>query len=596
MAVTSIPRPEYPRPQFVRSEWENLNGQWEFEIDQADTGLERGLRDRPLATQIIVPFAPESAASGVGIRDHLTAVWYRRDWYVPEQWAGQRILLHFGAVDHDTTVWVNGVEVGRHRGGFTSFTVDATPAVTPGQSATVVVRARDTALAPQARGKQGRDFVPTGTFYPRTTGIWQTVWAEPVPSSRVESLHVVPNLGRHTFSIHVTVRGATSGDRVEVQVTDAGGVVVGIDTQEIGRDFTPLLEVTIPEENLHLWEPGAGYLYGLRVRLLRADTHVVDEISSYVGMRSIAVDGKRMLLNGKPVFQRLVLDQGYWPDTLMTAPNDEALVADITTGLAAGFNGARAHQKVFEERYLYHADRMGYLVWAEFGDWGVNEFGKDGWYQTPTISFVTQWLEAVGRDRNHPAIVGWCPLNEFQERITDRITDMDDVARAMFLAAKLADPTRPVLDASGFSHRLVESDVYDSHSYMQDPERFRHEQAGLAQDKPFVNTDDGHVISVPYAGQPYFVSEFGGIHWSSQAGTWGYGDEVTSLEELYERFEGLTGVLLDNPNMFGYCYTQLSDVESEHNGIVHYDRSPKLDLERLRRIQMRLAAIERRGC
>lgn len=592
----SIPRPEYPRPQFERPDWENLNGTWEFEIDQADTGVERGLRERPLSSTITVPFAPESTASGVGIRDQLTAVWYRRHWKVPAEWQGRRIMLHFGAVDHDTTVWVNGVEVGRHRGGFTSFSVDTTAAVTAGSDAIVVVRARDTARSPQARGKQARDFAPTGTFYPRTTGIWQTVWAEPVPHRRIGSLHVIPSLARGSFSIRVVIRGARAADTVQVVVTDASGVVVGQDQQALGQDFTPELVVGIASAHLHLWEPGRGYLYGLTVRLVSEDGQVLDQVASYAGMRSIAVDGTRVLINGKPVFQRLVLDQGYWPDTLMTAPSDAALVADIATGLAAGFNGARAHQKVFEERYLYHADRMGYLVWAEFGDWGVNEFGPDGWYQTPTISFVTQWLEAVGRDRNHPAIVGWCPLNEFQERITDRITDMDDVARAMFLGAKLADPTRPVLDASGFSHRLVESDVYDSHSYEQDPECFLAEQAGLAEGTPYVNTDGGHAISVPYAGQPYFVSEFGGIHWSSDADTWGYGDEVSSLEELYVRFEGLVNVLLEDPNMFGYCYTQLSDVESEHNGIVRYDRSSKLDLERLRQVQTRPAAIERRDC
>lgn len=592
--LVPVPRPEHPRPQFFRPDWLTLNGEWGFEIDQADTGIERGLLHRPLTRTIVVPFAPETTASTVAFDDLVNACWYRRTICVPEEWAGRRVFAHFGAVDHDATVWVDGTEVGRHRGGFTSFRVELTDVVRPGEEAVMVVRARDPLDAPQARGKQGRDFSPSGTFYTRTSGIWQSVWLEAVPFRAIEDLHTVPILSRHAFRFSVRTTRNTGGLRVRVTVSDPQGRSW---TDEVASaiDMRAELEVRIPAEAVRLWRPGAGELYDVTVSLLDGD-EIVDEVRSYAGLRSVAIDGRRVLVNGEPVFQRLVLDQGYWPESLMTAPTDEALVRDIEIGLAAGFNGARAHQKVFEERYLYHADRLGYLVWAEFGDWGVNEYGPRGWYQTPTLTFVSQWLEAIGRDRNHPCIVGWCALNEFQERIGDRMTAHDDVTQATFLAARLADGTRPVLDASGFSHRVADTDVYDSHSYEQDAERFRAEQAGLRDGAPFVNTDDGHALSTPYAGQPYFVSEFGGIWWApSDDASWGYGDRPRGLEEVYERFEGLVDVLLDDPEMFGYCYTQLADVEGERNGVVNADRSAKLDLDRLRAAQSRTAAIEKTG-
>jgi hypothetical protein len=320
----------------------------------------------------------------------------------------------------------------------------------------------------------------------------------------------------------------------------------------------------------------------------------------------VSINGKAILINGKHVFQRLVLDQGYWPESLMTAPSEEALVADIELSLAAGFNGARLHQKVFEERFLYHADRLGYLVWGEFGDWGAGVAeGTQQDNQQPTASFVTQWLEAVERDYNHPSIIGWCPLNETHQLLHDRITQLDDVTRAMFLATKAADASRPVLDASGYSHRVPETDIWDSHNYEQDPVEFGKQMAGLADGTPYGNTG-GHQqapISQDYNGQPYFCSEFGGIWWNPEAAaaaagndtteSWGYGQRVKDEADFYDRFAGLVDVLLDNPLMFGYCYTQLTDVFQEENGIYRFDRSTKLDVPRIQKIQTRAAAFEK---
>lgn len=606
--VTSAqPKPEHPRPQLFRQNWINLNGTWGFEIDASDSGLERGLVTRELQGEILVPFAPESALSGVEHVDFMEAVWYRHTVTVPQEWAGQRILLHFGAVDHDATVWVNGVEVARHRGGFTPFSADLTGVAEAGAEALIVVRARDSRHEMQARGKQATWYNNTHCQYTRTTGIWQTVWMEAVPEVHIKRLRMTPNLAESAITLEVPVSQNRAGHSVSAVLSDKAGVTVESATRA-DLDLTPSLRLEIPAESLRPWSIEDPFLYDLKVTVRDAAGSVVDQVTSYAAVRSVALDGKVVRINGKALFQRLILDQGYWPESLMTSPSDAALVEDIELAMRAGFNGARLHEKVFEERFLYHADRLGYLVWGEFGDWGVSGGGTLGHNQKPTASFVAQWLEVLKRDFNHPSIIGWCPLNETHQVMHDRPTVLDDVTEAMFWATKLADPTRPVIDASGYSHRIRETDIYDSHSYEQDPDRFRIEQQGLSEGKPFINrSHDGQEYSVPYAGQPYFVSEFGGIWWNEEearraaqeaglgtdvATSWGYGQRVGSEEEFYERFDGLCKALLENPDMFGYCYTQLTDVFQEKNGVFNFDRSTKFDVDRLRASQARTAAIE----
>jgi hypothetical protein len=311
----------------------------------------------------------------------------------------------------------------------------------------------------------------------------------------------------------------------------------------------------------------------------------------------LTIDGMAVKINGEVIFQRLVLDQGFYPDGVWTAPTDDALRRDIELSLAAGFNGARLHEKVFEERFLYHADKLGYLVWGEFGDWGAFGFGPNDDHFRYGPTFVTQWLEVLERDYSHPSIVGWCPLNESEQLLTDKMTLLDDTQRGMFLAAKAMDPTRPVLDTSGYSHRVPESDIYDSHDYEQDPDKLKANYAGLADGKPFVNTDQGRPISIPYRGQPFFVSEFGGPWWyadtGSEAAAWGYGTRLKTLDELYARLKAQFDVLLDDPNMFGYAFTQLTDVYQEQNGIYTFDRREKYDVAPVREAQQRRAAIEK---
>lgn len=605
--TSKLPRSEYPRPQFARADWLCLNGSWQFEADYGNSGLERGLRDRDLTQTIQVPFCPESSLSGLNHHDFMDAVWYRRTVTIPTEWADRNVLLHFQAVDYDTTVWVNGAEVGRHRGGFTPFSCNLAGIAQAGEEITIVVRARDDHHSPQARGKQAaRQHDPYGCFYLRTTGIWQTVWLEPVPTSYLQRPRITPDVANCTLRIEQPVRNAQRGQTIRITAR-AGEEVVAVVENAATKDFTPHLDLHIPDQQCRLWSPEDPFLYDLEIELCDAEGATIDRAQSYAGLRSVTLDGKAVKINGKVIFQRLVLDQGYYEDGIMTAPSDEALISDIELSMAAGFNGARLHQKVFEERFLYHADRLGYLVWGEFGDWGCGGFGVRNNHQQPTATYITQWLEALARDYSHPSIVGWCPLNETWQALNDHTTTLDDITLGMFLATKAMDTTRPVLDTSGYSHRVLETDIYDCHDYNQDPTIFKANHAHVAEGKPYYNVHktitsvetmrtETEMWSLPYTGQPFFVSEFGGIRWNPDAvpseESWGYGKPPRTIEEFYTRFEDLCAVLLDDPAMFGYCYTQLTDVFQEQNGIYFFDRTTKFDMERIRAAQVRPAAIE----
>ena len=593
-----LPRPEYPRPQFERADWLCLNGEWQFEIDPGDSGLERGLRERPLQARINVPFCPESTLSGIGNTDFLNAVWYRREVTIPPAWAGKRVLLHFQAVDYDATVWVNGTEVARHRGGFTPITCDLAGIAAPGEQAVIVLRARDDHRQPKPRGKQERQYANHGCEYTRTTGIWQSVWMEPVGAVSFMRPRITPEVTRSLFQLELPLSANLPNGTVTAVLLDERGEV-SRGSFSLGVESIARIDLPVPPDRRRLWQPGDPHLYTISLTLTSPTGELLDNASSYAGLRAVAVDGLKILINGKTVFQRLVLDQGYYPDGLMTAPTDEALIADIRLSMQAGFNGARLHQKVFEERFLYHADRLGYLVWGEFPDWGIGGFGAMPEHQRPTATFITQWLEELERDYSHPAIIGWCPLNETWQALTDQITALDEVTWGMFLATKAADRTRPVLDTSGYSHRVPLADVYDCHDYEQDPAKFAANHAGTRLGKPYINRggpEGATEFSIPYRGQPFFVSEFGGIWWNPRAAagenSWGYGDRVKNIDEYYARFEGLCSVLLDDPSMFGYCYTQLTDVFQEQNGIYYFDRQAKFDLARLHAVQTRKAAIE----
>ncbi|MCD6333746.1 MAG: beta-galactosidase [Candidatus Latescibacteria bacterium] len=582
MSNASIPRPEFPRPQWVREEWVNLNGTWQFERDPGRSGEQRGLptADR-LSGEIVVPFPPESALSGVACKDFMPSVWYRRTVTIPERWRHRRIRLHFGAIDYKARVWINGREAGSHRGGYTPFALEITDFLKAGKNGIVVCAEDDTRSPLQPSGKQSSQYHSHGCSYTRVTGIWQTVWLEAVPETYLAEAKLTPDLEGARLFIEAKVDGPAKGMTL-IATAFADGVEVGrTHAVCVGNRATAVIELS----GVRAWSPEDPFLYDLDLRLEQAG-HPVDRVRSYFGLRSIALDPPAILLNGKPAFQRLVLDQGYYPDGIYTAPSDEALKRDIEISLGLGFNGARLHQKVFEPRFLYWADRLGYLVWGEFGSWGLDVRRPEALGR-----FTTEWMEVLGRDYNHPSLVGWCPFNETGPGRGQN----PETLRTVYRLTKMFDATRPVIDTSGYTH--VATDVYDAHDYDQNPETFAQRHRPFAEGKPpFRNYPD---TDAPYRGQPYFISEYGGIWWkpgqNEEDSAWGYGGKEgrpKSEEEFLSRYRGLTEVLLRHPRMCGFCYTQLYDVEQEVNGLYTYDRQAKFDPEKIRAVNSQRAAIE----
>lgn len=576
----NIPRTEYPRPQWVRPDWINLNGQWGFEIDHGKSGKERGYyeSEHDLSGTITVPFCPESKLSGVEYKDFMAAVWYKREFSMPETWAGGRVLLHFGAVDYETEVWVNGVSVGTHRGGYSSFSFDITAAILPGVNVITVYAEDDVRSGRQPRGKQSERFRSHGCDYTRTTGIWQTVWLEKVPEAYLSNMKLVADPDNACVHMELQIGGDAAEATLSATASYEGKPVGEVSVVVSGSSA----KITVPLAEVHLWEVGNAKLYDLHLSLDKQG-QVSDSVNSYFGLRTVRLDGMAFRINGKSVFQRLVLDQGFYPEGIYTAPSDEDLRKDIEISMDLGFNGARLHEKIFEPRYLYWADKLGYLVWGEHANWGLNICTAEGLSQ-----FLPEWIEGMERDFNHPALIGWCPFNETWDY--DGAKQNNDVLRITYEVTKRLDPTRPVIDTSGNFH--VVTDIFDLHDYDQNPETFKERYEPMKNGgEVFVTFPDRQ----KYEGQPYFISEYGGIWWNpdqKDEKSWGYGDRPTSEEAFIERYEGLTNVLLDHPMMFGFCYTQLYDVEQEVNGLYTYDRKPKFNPDTIRRINARKAAIE----
>lgn len=573
--MQTIPRSEYPRPQFSRPTWMNLNGTWQFEIDHGASGRARGLVEKnPLSGSITVPFCPESKLSGVEYKDFMEAVWYRRTFTLPDEAAGQRVLLHFGAVDYRCEAWVNGRSVGVHEGGFVSFTLDITAALTAGENTLVVCAEDHLRDGRQPGGKQCPAYHSRGCHYTRTTGIWQTVWLEWVPQVSIRSMKMIPDAMNGSVYIDTTLDGNAAGMTLRAAASFDGKAQGAAEAKVDGNHA----RLTVKVDDVHLWTVGEGNLYDLKLTLESAGA-VVDTVESYFALRTISFDGKKCLINGKPVFQRLVLDQGFYPDGVWTAPSDEALRRDIELSMAMGFNGARLHQKVFEQRFHYWADRLGYICWGEMGSWGIDPARP----HTMSI-FLREWLEIIERDFNAPCIVGWCPYNEVWGESNEGLREL--TLQMTYRATKAADPTRPVIDTSGGLH--AETDIYDTHDYEQDPAVYAQRY------QPGAELYDQFARRQHYDGRlPMFVSEYGGIRWTEDASGWGYGQAPQSREEFVSRYHGLTSALLGNPEHMGFCYTQLTDVEQEQNGLYTYERVAKFPAEVIAAANRQVAAIEK---
>lgn len=568
--MINIPRHEHPDPQFERAAWLNLNGEWDFEFDFGNSKKESGIIERKdWETKIVVPFCPESKLSGIEHTDFIPAVWYRKNITVTAEQLEGNVLLHFGAVDYETTVYVNGKKAGYHKGGYASFKFNITEYLTEGENVIIVNAVDDVRNPLVPRGKQSQELKSHGCDYTRTTGIWQTVWLEFVPKAYITSFKIYPDYINGIVAVSAVVEG-------EGEFTASAsyeGKAMGSFSKKAASTITGEIKL----DEIHLWEVGNGRLYDLEL------TFGEDKVKSYFGLRNVKIDDYKFLINGKSVFQRLVLDQGFYPDGIYTAPSDEALENDIKISLAVGFNGARLHQKVFEKRFIYHCDRLGYIVWGEYGNWGLD------WSDERALeAMLPEWCECVERDFNHPSIIGWCPFNETWD-INGR-KQYDSILRTIYRVTKQLDETRPCIDTSGNFH--VETDIYDVHDYEQDYKLFKENYDKLMTENILYERFPDRQM---YSGKGCaWVSEYGGLQWSrgDRGDAWGYGNAPKTEEELIERYAGLTNALLDNYRMFGFCYTQLYDIEQEQNGLYYYDRTPKFDTEIFRKINSRKAAIE----
>lgn len=579
--------PNYPRPQFVRKEWTDLNGEWRFRFDDEGQGGEAGWYNGLEAPMMIrVPFTYESKASGIGEESFHSRVWYEREFAVPGEQQNKRTILHFQAVDYRASVWVNGSYVGTHEGGYSAFSFDITRFLKAGGQNLLSVEAEDSESPVQPRGKQRWIKDSFGCWYVQSTGIWQSVWLEYASAERLDRVRMTPDIDNYTIRFEYKVLGAAEGSGLTLTTKVSFGgrpvkeVSIAADRGSLALDIN-LANLGISEWFIKLWHPNHPDLYDVEFEL-RKDGEVVDRVFSYFGMRKISIEKGRVLLNNVPIEQRLLLDQGYWAESHLTPPSEEALLLDIDRTLEMGFNGVRKHQKLEDPRFLYWCDRKGLLVWSEMA--AAYEFNAEA-----VRRFTKEWLDIVEQHYNHPCIVTWVPFNEswgVMNILTDR--KQQQFTESIYHLTKSVDATRPVIVNDGWEHTV--SDIITLHDYEESGERFL---ARYGKKDAILNNEISHngfkfafANGYAYKGQPILISEYGGIAFTTDKG-WGYGNQVKTEGEFLERFRSITNAIKDTDYVCGYCYTQLSDVQQEVNGLLTEKRKPKVDLTKIKEINLR---------
>lgn len=583
----------HPRPQLTRTRWIDLGGAWEFAYDDERRGLDESWQAcaEVYTRTIQVPFPPESSASGIGDTSFHPIVWYRRTFQLSSVDTGKRLLLHCGAVDYRAHVWVNGHLVATHEGGQTPFSADITTALHVDEDQVLVIRAEDAPLdLTQPRGKQDWQKQPHNIWYHRTTGIWQPVWLEPVNPTHITQVRWTPNLesGQLGFTVslqrqeeplhlhvHLSLHGVTLADDIYL----AQGTEV---QRQIAFNNADMMNTSTL-----LWSPESPNLIDATLTLLTGN-EILDEVQSYAGLRSVSVADGRFLLNERPYYLRLALEQGYWPESHLAAPTHEALRHEVEVAKALGFNGIRIHQKVEDPRFLYWCDRLGLLVWGEMANAYV--FSPNA-----VERLVREWQEVLARDYSHPCIAVWVPLNESW--------GIPDVAynptqrhyvQTLYHLTKSLDPTRPVIGNDGWEH--VISDIYSIHDYSFEGTTLRERYGTTEAVERTLREVQPHYRTLALPGsqrthEPIMLTEFGGISYSPQPGEpWhGYGT-VASSDAFLAKYRELVDAILDSPAIAGFCYTQLTDTGQETNGLLTAEREPKLDLATIRQITSRSSA------
>ena len=578
--------PDYPRPQMVRPNWESLNGVWDFAFDDANTGEKLGWQKGfEKQYDITVPFTYETKMSGIGREEPHEHVWYAKTLNVKPH--DGRVLLHFEGSDYHTRAFVNGQFVGEHFGGYARFSFDITDYVNEGENR-LVVHIEDTFSRNQPRGKQR--WIPENfsCFYVQTTGIWKTVWLEYAPAVRITNLKITPDMAAE--SVHIEAQVSADCDDLTVCASatfkgkEAGKTVASV------RNGVAKLEVNVECRLIHQWgvmkwSPNNPNLYDLDIQLLCGDT-VLDTVGSYFGMREIKIRGDRVLLNGAELYQRLILDQGYWLDSHLTPPSEAALIEDIDKIMQLGYNGVRKHMKVEDERFLYWADVKGLLVWSEFP--ATYTFTDEA-----VQNFTREWMEVVRQNYNHPAIITWTPFNE-SWGVPDIATEKaeQEFTKSIYYLTKSFDQMRPVITNDGWVHTI--SDILTLHDYEESGEFFynyymEHKDAFLNNERPYHARGQFYAFAegYKYQGQPIIISEYGGIAFNNGEEGWGYGNKVADKEAFIKRFDAITSAVKALDYCCGFCYTQVSDVQQEINGLMDMERNFKIDPEIIAEINKR---------
>lgn len=581
----------YPRPQLVRERWASLDGWWEFAFDDQDRGLDEGWYDgRRLPARILVPFPYQSARSGIGTHDIHEIFWYSRSFDVPPEWPAGELLLHFCAVDYSAEVWVNGRMAGRNHGGHVPFFFNIAPFLRSGSNR-ITVRVEDRQDPYQPRGKQSASGRPVRIYYYCTSGIWQSVWMEPVPTLRIESLRILNADPDGQLALQVNLHAPFGNWQAELDVFD------GIDSDQLvartragTRSASIVLAVHIASPRP--WTPATPHLYRLRVRLVQ-DSRVVDAIESYAGLRTIELKDGFFYLNGQRTFLLMALDQGYWPDTLLAAPSDAALREDVAWLKRLGYNGARKHQKIECERWLYWCDRLGLLVWEEMPN-------ARGWSTKAEERLQIEWLRAILRDLNHPSIVTWVPLVEslgFPE-LTGH-PEQHSWLEQVVARTRMLDASRPIVDNDGWQHTDM-TDLCTIHDYTHPVRRLLARYAdtvrtGLPPNKGWHKDVPLFLDRARYRGQPIVLSEVGGYLSAPDDALqqprdrlFNYYGVVRDGAELAKLYRALMEGLASLPFLAGVCYTQFVDVEHEQNGLLTALREPKIEPDEILALHRRL--------
>jgi beta-galactosidase/beta-glucuronidase len=574
----------YPRPLLRRPAWWSLDGKWQFALDREAT------IDSPRYVKwnssILVPFAPESPASGVGESGYFRRSWYRRMFRAPALPDGERLILHFGAVDYLARVWVNEKLAVEHEGGYTPFSTDITDLLSTGEQELVVRADDDPHDLAKPRGKQDWHLHPHSIWYPRTSGIWQTVWLEVVPPVRFTRLRWTPKVEDGEIRLIARIEGSSPEQyRVAVTLSHEGQVLCddlcSIELNGEVRRVFPVAASGAEDFAIDLlWTPEYPRLIDVSLRLLTKSGEVVDEVKSYTALRSLGIDGDRFLFNRRPRTLRLVLNQGYWPEGGMTPPDDDAYRDDVELIKKLGFDGVRLHQKIESPRFLYWADKLGLLVWEEMPSSYI--FSADSVRRS-----ISQWTEVIERDVSHPSIVAWVPVNEsWGAPDLPCSSQQRAFVRAMYDLTKALDSTRPVIGNDGWE--IDVSDITTIHDYDHDPERLAKRyhvatEAELIENLKCERPGHRRIILEDYRpnDRPVMLTEFGGIAYGD-CGGWGY-SSVTSKKDYIERYTRLLAIVRSIKKLSGWCYTQFTDTYQEANGLCDMNRRPKADVDVLQR-------------